>query len=79
MPEFSLHSISSEQIDSFLPNFIYALILTTSSLRLLHIIFYTFVPELWPLIYTRTSFPLYLENILKELDQTLYILLILGT
>ena len=44
------------------PNFIYAFILTRSTLRLLHIIFRTFVPELWPLIYSKISFPI---NILR--------------
>ena len=64
-PEFSFHSIPWEKNGRILPNFIhfvYALILTRSSLRLLHNIFRTFVPELWPLIYTRT---LFLLNILR--------------
>ena len=33
-----------------------------SSLGLLHVIFHTFLPELWPLIYAKISFPL---NILR--------------
>ena len=37
-------------------NFIYVSILTRSSLGLLHVIFLTFVPELWPLIYAKVSF-----------------------
>ena len=39
------------------PNFIYAFILTRSSLGLSQIIFRVFVPELWPLIYAKISFP----------------------
>ena len=35
---------------------IYAFILTRSSLGFLHVIFHTFVPELWPLIYTKKNF-----------------------
>ena len=46
-------------MDRISPNFIYAFILTRSSLGLLHIIFRSFVPELWPLIYTE----IYLKNI----------------
>ena len=55
-------------MDRISPNFIYALILTTSrsTLGLLHIIFRTFVPELWPLIYVKISFPF---NILKRNGQ----------
>ena len=45
-------------MDRFSPNFIYAFILTKSSLGLLHVIFRTFVPELWPLIYATILFPL---------------------
>ena len=37
-----------EKINRFSPNFIYAFILTRSRLGLLHVIFRTFVPELWP-------------------------------
>ena len=66
MPKLRFHSISWEQIDSFPPNLIYASILTRSSLGLLHIIFCTFVPELWPLIYSKISFPL---NILRTNGQ----------
>ena len=62
--KFPFHSISWEQIDIFLPNFIYGFILTRSSLGLLHVLFRTFVPELWSLIYTKISFPL---NILKTI------------
>ena len=40
----------------------YAFILIRSSLGLLHVIFRTFVPELWPLIYTKIWYPL---NILR--------------
>ena len=51
-----------EQIDRISPNFIYAFTLTRSSMGLIHIIFFTFVPELWPLIYAKISFWL---NILR--------------
>ena len=50
-PEFRFCSISCEQIDRISPNFIYAFILTRSTLGLLLIIFRTFVPEEWHLIY----------------------------
>ena len=43
-------------------------ILTRSLLGLLHIIFRTFVPELWPLIYSKSLFPL---NILRTNGQIL--------
>ena len=49
-PEFCFRSISLEQIDQFSLNFIYAFILIRSSFGLLHVIFRTFVQELWPLI-----------------------------
>ena len=49
-------------MDRISPNFVYAFILTRSPLGLLHIIFRTFAPELWPLIYTIISFPF---NILR--------------
>ena len=57
-PKFCFRSISREQTDWFSPNFIYAFILARSSLGLLHKIFLTFIPELWPLINTKISFPL---------------------
>ena len=60
--ECYFHSISWEQIDRISPNFIYESILTRSSLGLLHIIFGSFVPELWLLIYAKISFPF---NILR--------------
>ena len=44
----------------------YEFILTRSKLRLLHVIFRTFVPESWPLIYTKISFPF---NILRTNGQ----------
>ena len=68
MAKFGFCPISWIQIYRFSPNFIYAFILTRSSLGLLHVIFCTFIPELWPLIYTRTSFPL---NILRTNSQKL--------
>ena len=46
--KFRFRSISWELTDIFSPNFIYAFILTRSSLGLLHFIFQKFVPELWP-------------------------------
>ena len=49
-PKFCFRSISWELLDIFLPNFIYALILTRSSLGLLHVIFWKLVPDLWPFI-----------------------------
>ena len=53
-------------MDRSSPNFINAFILTISKLGLLHIIFRTFVPELWPLIYSKILFPL---NILRTNGQ----------
>ena len=53
-------------MDRISPNFIYAFILKRSTLGLLHIIFRTFVPELWPLIYAKISFPF---NILRTNGQ----------
>ena len=49
-------------MDRISPNFKYAFILTISTLALLHIIFRTFVPVLWPLIYVKMLFPF---NILR--------------
>ena len=62
MQKFRFRSLSWEQIDRISPNFIYAFILTRSTMGLLHIIFRTFVPVLFPLIYAKISFPF---NILK--------------
>ena len=64
MPKFCFCSISCEPIDRISPNFIYAFILTRYSMGLLHVIFPKFVPELWPLIYAKISFPL---NILRTI------------
>ena len=61
-PEFCFCSISLEQTDWFSLNFIYAFILIRSSLGLLHVIFGTFVPELWPLLYAKILYPL---NVLR--------------
>ena len=60
-----------EQIDIISPNFIYAFMLTRSSLGLLHVIFFPkFVLELWPLNYTRNLVSAkYLENKLTEFHQ----------
>ena len=49
-------------------NFIYAFILTRSTLGVLRIIFRTFVPELWPLNYSKI---LFLLNILRTNEQFL--------
>ena len=53
-------------MDRISPNFIYAFILTRSMLGLLHIICCTFVPKLWPFVYSKYSFPL---NILRTNGQ----------
>ena len=45
-------------MDRISPNFIYAFILTRSTLGLLLIIFRLFAPELWPLNYAKNLFPL---------------------
>ena len=59
-------------MDRISPNFIYAFILTRSRLGLLLIIFRTFVPELWPLIYAKMFVSAqYLENIWIDFDQTI--------
>ena len=55
-------------MDRISPNFIYAFILTRSTLGVLHIIFCTFLPELWPLIYSKNWF---LLNILRSNGQIL--------
>ena len=55
------------------PNFVYALILTRSRLGLLHVIFRSSIPELWPLIYARISLPhKYLEIEMTEFHQILH-------
>ena len=55
--QFCFPSISWEQNDRILPNFVYALVLTRFRSGLLHIIFHTFVLELWPLTDVRILFP----------------------
>ena len=65
-PKFRFPSISWEQTDRFWPNFMLLFILTRSMLRLLAVIFRTFVPVLWPLIYAEISFPF---NILRTNGQ----------
>ena len=55
-------------MDRISPNLIYAITLTRSTLGLLHIIFGSFLPELWPLNYSKISFPL---NILRTNGQIL--------
>ena len=42
-----------EQIDRISPNFENVFILTRSTVELLHVIFVTFIPELWLFIYAR--------------------------
>ena len=59
---------SSKPIGRISLNFIYAFILTRSTFGLLHIIFRTFVPELWPLIFSKISL---LLNILRTNGQIL--------
>ena len=58
-PKFRFHLISWELQDIFSPIFICALILilTRSSLGLLHVIFLKLVPELWSFIYAKILFP----------------------
>ena len=63
--KFRFRSIILNIIDRISPNFIHASILTRSTLGLLHITFRIFVPELWPMIYARISFPL---NILRTFN-----------
>ena len=48
------------------------IILTRSSLGLLHIFFQKFVPELWPFIYAKVSFPLNILNKSTDFHQILY-------
>ena len=62
MPKFRFRSISWEKFDRNSPNYICGFVLTRSSLGLLHVIFCTFVTELWPSFYDKISFPL---NILR--------------
>ena len=48
--------------------------LIRSSLGLLHVIFRTFVPELWPLIYAKILYPLnILRQKMTDFHQILYI------
>ena len=57
----------SEVLDRFSLNFIYAFILIRSSLGLLHVIFCTFIPELWPLVYAKKIVSAqYLDNKLTD-------------
>ena len=64
MPKFRFRSISREQIDRILPNFIYASIFQDLAWDCYTLIFRTFVPELWSLIYAKILFSL---NILRTL------------
>ena len=72
-PNIRFRSISWELVDIFSPNFIYALILTRSSLGLLHVIFLEIVIRVIAL-YLRQNFvsAQYLENHLVEFHQILY-------
>ena len=56
-------------MDRISPNFIYAFILTRSTLRLLAVIFGKFVIELWPLIDVRITLPF---NILRNSGHLLH-------
>ena len=59
-------------MDRLSPNFIYAFIMTRSTLGLLHIIFRSFVTELWPLIYAKMFVSAqYHENKWTDFDQTI--------
>ena len=60
-------------MDRISPNFIYAIILTISTSGLLHIIFCSFVLELWPLIYSKISFPLNIWRTNGQILTKLYI------
>ena len=71
--KFHFYSISWEQIHIFSPNFIYALILTSSSLALLNVIFPKFVPELWPLVYAKISFLLKILRTNRHIFTKFYI------
>ena len=66
LPNFVSAQYLENYFDIFSP-FIYAFILTRSTLGLVHIIFRTFLPELWPLI-IKISLPL---NILRTNGQIL--------
>ena len=56
------------KMTEFYQIYIYAFILTWSSLGLLHVIFRIFVPELWPLIYAKILFPLNILFVLFSTD-----------
>ena len=60
-------------MDRISPNFIYAFLLTRSKLGLLHIIFRTFVLELWPLIYSKILFLLNISRTNGQILTKLYI------
>ena len=63
--------VSAQYVENKLtysPKIIYSFILTSSKFGLLQLIFRTFVPELWPLINARISYPL---NILRTNRQNL--------
>ena len=64
--KFRFRSISWDLTDKFSPNFISAFMLTRSTLRLSNIICRIFVPELWPLIYSKISLTF---NILRKNGQ----------
>ena len=72
MPKFRLHSIYFLTNLQNFTKFHICIHMTRSTLGLLHIIFHTFVPELWPLIYASISFPLNLENKWAAFHQILY-------
>ena len=61
-------SIAWEQIDGIWPNFAYALMLTRSSLGLLHVNFRKFTTELWPLTCQNFVSAQYLDDKSMEFD-----------
>ena len=68
-----MHSfIFAQYLDRFPPNCMYAFMLTRTSLGVLHVIFCTFAPELWPFIYAKISFPLNIEKKLTDFHPILY-------
>ena len=73
----SQNFVSAQYLENKLTEFhqilYYAFILTRSTLGLLHVIFRTFVPELWPLIYSKISFPLNILRTNRQISTKLYI------
>ena len=69
--------VSTQYLENKLTEFhqilYYAFILTRSKSGLLHVIFHTFVPELWPLIYSKILFPLNILRTNRQILTKLYI------